>query len=538
MLTTDINELTADARALLERLGLPDSLPNGFGLLRFAETHLSLLLIGEHFTWKLKKAIRLEFVDHGCIHRRWDSAVTEIELNRRLAPELYIGLLPFRAADNRPGEVIPHPSRRLPEDLVEAAVVMKTIPQENLLSEIISHGRVDTALHIRPLAALLRQFHFGLPPLSENEVTSLIQSFLHAWKANFEALLAVDALNGTAIQELQVHMSSEWPAVRKELERRARDGLFVDGHGDLRTEHVAYLGHVPAVIDCLEFSRPLRANDILADIAFLKMDLELCGRSDLWSDFAGEYRSGWNGWNDSILRYFAMYRALVRCKVEVLSALQRPDPEQHLGPAARYINLASRYRYGIEGPLLIAVAGLMGTGKSSLAASLSRRLAAPHLESDRIRQELFPEREALNTRFGAGKYSLAARQQVYDRMLLEATRNLERHEIVVVDSSFASREIRGRFRDAAFRAGARIVWIHCQLEEPELKRRLQQRLNQRSFSEGRVELLEEQRRTFEAFTAEELQCCLPADTTAAPEDLSHQLLTGLSKNERLRGTLK
>ncbi|HEX9260005.1 MAG TPA: AAA family ATPase, partial [Acidimicrobiales bacterium] len=255
------------------------------------------------------------------------------------------------------------------------------------------------------------------------------------------------------------------------LEGRVAHGHIVDGHGDLLTDDIFCLSDGPRILDCLEFDPRLRAGDVLLDLAFLAMDLEHLGRPDLavalvdtYCELSAEHHPR------SLAHHYIAYRALVRAKVSCLRALQAA---QSTAPAAAFLDLCARHLHA-GAVRLVLVGGLPGTGKTTLAGELGKRLGWVVLRSDEVRKEL-AGLDALTPSaapYQEGLYTPAMTARTYSTMLERAEVALGLGESVVLDASWGDASDRDAARTVASRASAELVEVVCELDEATAARRI------------------------------------------------------------------
>ena len=313
------------------------------------------------------------------------------------------------------------------------------------------------------------------------------------------------------------------------FDARVRAGRVIDGHGDLRPEHV-YLSSPPAIIDCIEFNAEFRQVDVLDELSFLETECALFEAKEIGlaireqcSELLGDETPM------ELSAFYQSYRACVRAKVAVLRGRQLPAAkrEEQLFLAQKYLGLADPFDAMLGPPLLIVVCGLSGTGKSTIARALGDRLAIGTLETDAVRQELVNEGR-LAADSGSAKYSAEKRQQVYDEMLAAADELLAEHGSAILDGTFLSRKQREQVAELAERRGARWLIVHCRCPVEIAAARIAARLEQGgSFSEARPELVEEQ-----MFAEEPDDRGWPAiecDTTRSTSGVVQEIIEHLAK---------
>jgi predicted kinase len=277
------------------------------------------------------------------------------------------------------------------------------------------------------------------------------------------------------------------------FDRRVDEGRVIEGHGDLRPEHV-YFAPEPIVIDCLAFSRELRTLDEADEIAFLAMELRRLGSVALAEGLVAAF--GQHAADDpprGLWAFYQAYRACVRAKVAVLRAAQLDEPLRgaERSAARAYLELADSVAESLARPMCIVVRGLSGTGKSTLAAALSRKLGIVHLQTDRIRKQLFPG--AAPTKYGQGCYTTAARSMVYDAMRAQACERLSQRQSVILDGTFLSAASRAAVAEVATRRHAVTALLACHCSVEVAAERLAKRVaNGFSESDARMETLRRQ----------------------------------------------
>lgn len=485
------------------------------------ETHLSWVLLTDQFVYKWKKPIILPFVDFSTLENRLAAAASELELNRRLAAEIYLGLGAIDTSSGRAswGRLSVRSAADWPlaaGNNSEPVLVMKRIPQEAFLSSQLAAGKVNKAILLE-LARVLADFHKSNRTTGDNSSPLVEIAKLNALD-NFSALQWPETMSllgdeariplGRALHWTE----EEFNRIRHLLLERTgilegAQGCLVDGHGDLRLEHVAILpANKPRlkIIDCVEFSDDLRRIDQAADLAFLAMDLEFNRRADLaeilessYSSFAGDESLG------EVMPWFKAYRAMVRAKVHTLRAGQYSQAgdfasaREQINFAKRYIALACRGSFGIKRFPLIVVCGLSGSGKSTVAEELGCFFDALVLNSDLIRKEKF-KGQTTESAYGEGLYSNENRRAIYDQIFDRAGTYLQQGNPVILDATFQNRSLRKRAYSIAQSAMVPCVLIECLLNRDEAIDRLRRRQQKgESISDAGPEVYEEQLKAWE-----------------------------------------
>jgi aminoglycoside phosphotransferase family enzyme/predicted kinase len=425
------------------------------------ETHIGVVVLLGDRAVKLKKPLRTDFLDFSTRERRERACHREVELNRRLAPDAYLGVADVHGPD---GAVCEH------------LVVMARMPDDRRLSTIAADGR-SGADEVRQVARAVAAFHARAETSGRIAAAGERDAVRERWVGVLDGLRSVAerVLDPDTVSEI-ADGAMRFLAGREALfAGRIDAGRVVDGHGDLLAEDIFCLPDGPQILDCLEFDDRLRWVDGLDDAAFLAMDLEYHDRPDLAAEFLDRYVEFAADPAPACLRHhYIAYRAAVRARVACMRAEQVAGPGDAGGDveggaaqrareeARRYAQIALRSleRAAVR---LVLVGGLPGTGKSTVAGRLAEQVEMTVLSSDRIRKELTgldpstPGAEAYCT----GRYVPEMTERVYAELLDRAGALLAHGESVVLDASWTSAEHRRRAATLAERSHAGIVPIRC-----------------------------------------------------------------------------
>ena len=412
-----------------------------------AETHSAVVVFLGDRAFKLKKPVDLGFLDFTTSEARAAVCHQEVELNRRLAPDVYEGVAEVVGPD---GTVWDH------------LVVMRRMPEDRRLSTLVRAGApVDGALW--QVAGAVAALHARSQPSPAAEVAAGVEATRARWAANTTALVELDgALFADGTVGLVHGLACRYLDGRGPLfASRVAGGRAVDGHGDLLADDIFFLPDGPRILDCIEFDEALRLGDGLADVAFLAMDLERLGRADLGSTFLQAYaEQRGDAWPVSLAHHQIAYRAQVRAKVAALRARQgQPDA----GAEARALLDLALDHLQAGRVRLVVIGGLPATGKTTVARHLADRFGWVLLRTDEVRKELagFPAGARADAPVDAGLYEPGARARAYETVLERAATALGMGESVVLDASWSDGAWRRRARELADQAAADLLELRC-----------------------------------------------------------------------------
>ena len=501
-------------RTFLDDLESPDAYPapRPSGVTRVT-THISWVFLTDRDVWKLKRPVDYGFVDYSTLDRRRRCCEDEVRLNRRLAPDVYLGVVPVRSNPRGHGFG--------PDGtIVDYAVHMRRLPEDRSADAMLRRGAL-TPEHLERLAARLARFFAAAAPAPDAGAIEAIRANVTENFAQVDAFVGRFVARETfdAVRHWQLGVLEREPA---RFVARVAHGRIRDGHGDLRLEHVYFeRDDEPIAIDCVEFNDRLRHGDAASDVAFLAMELTARSRADLaeglLAAFAGEADD-----HDlyAVVDFYASYRAWVRGKVAALLAV---DPSTPAEKAARKADEA-RALFGLartyadvraEASTVIAVGGVIGSGKSTLAERLSRATGIPVVSSDRVRKSLAGI--GATERAPASAYSAEYSARTFDEVFRRAAVVVASGRGVILDATFRERALRLRARDLARSHGRRFLFAETVSDDATLRERLRRRAAGPSVSDAGESLLERVRAEFEPVTELAAGEHVRVDTTGPPD---------------------
>jgi uncharacterized protein len=466
--------------------------------LAMQDTHISWIILAGQHAYKLKKPVDLGFVDFSSRQRREQDCAQEVRLNRRLCPDVYLGVVNVVAHDGSfriGGTGRP----------IEPAVHMRRLPQTGMLPNLLARRRVDARL-LRRIARRLARFHATAPTGPGIDEFGDIRAVRKNWDENFQQteVFVGQTLPRERRDHIREFVHRFLPDQAGLLRRRVATGRVRDGHGDLHAASICIEGRRIHLFDCIEFAARFRCGDVAAEVAFLAMDLDHHSRADLSDAFIGTYgKSSGDAELCELLDFYRCYRAYVRGKVLSLRlaepGLTSRESAQIADEASAYFDLAWAYAGGLTGSTLVMVMGPPASGKTSLAVGLAGRLGLVHLSSDVVRKELAgraPDATGGDA-FGEGIYVPAMTRRTYASLSRRAAYWLRGGHSVVLDATYGRPEQRAAVRQLARRMGAGFVALFCRASDDVLRRRLAAREHESAgVSDARLELWPELRAAF------------------------------------------
>jgi aminoglycoside phosphotransferase family enzyme/predicted kinase len=441
------------------------------GEIEMIQTHISVVLLGRRHVIKLKKPVDFGFLDYTTLDKRLCACEAEVTLNRRLCADTYLGVQTVMEIDGQPR--LSGAGR-----IIDYGVRMKRLPAERMLDRMVKDNTVTESVVDR-VADKLARFHRAAKRDASVDVYGSPEVIRQNWEENFTQ--TAPFVNRTITPEAFASVRRwvfEWLARNDDLlKARVRGGKVCDGHGDLRAESICVTNGI-CFFDCIEFNERFRCGDVASEVAFLAMDLDARGRPDLGYYFCERYETiSADRQLLKLLPFYRCYRAFVRGKVLSFRLEEPGFSEAELQSAqtrARsYFDLAARYAARLREPTMIVVAGLSGTGKTSVARAVAGELGLRVVSADAARKMIFGDTRGFE--YGKGAYSEDANRLTYRKMLEEGCEALKEGGGVVLDATFRRTADRMAAREMAESSGARWRLIECRLSPDLIRARLDQR---------------------------------------------------------------
>ena len=525
MVSESLVEAYATAEQRLRQLQRsPEAFGHPTGTVEWIETHISWLLLAGDFVYKFKKPLKLDFLDFSTPALRRGACEEELRINRRTAPALYLGLVALTGTAH---SLQLQPAEAAPAD-AEPAVRMRRFAQEALLSHLLEQQRLLPS-HIDALAQQVAQFHASAAVATAEQGWGTAQAVVAPVQdclAALQPLLAQWVPDmGPALRRLAQWCAAQGTALGPVFAQRLQSGRVRECHGDLHLANLVLIDGQPQLFDAIEFNPALRWIDCVADIAFLAMDLEARGRTDLawsflnaWLEHTGDYAGL------QVLQYYRVYRALVRARV---AGLRLAQVEGEVGGAGvgdkraaslrevrRYLALALRFTEPRTVELWLAH-GFSGAGKSTQSQALIAERGVVRVRADVERKRLFglaPQASSAAVR--GGIYTAAASQRTHEALAQAARWALGAGHTVLVDATFLNPAMRQRFMALATQAQVPCRILSFEAPLAVLRERVRSRqLAGGDASEASVQVLESQWAAAQPLSPAEEALTVHVDTT-------------------------
>ena len=494
---------------LCENLKNPSFYGNDVKSVELLQTHISFIILTGKYAYKIKKPVNFGFLDFSTLEKRKYFCEEEMRLNKRLCPEIYLDVIPITQKDDEIELDGNGP-------IVEYTLKMREFTQEKIMTNLLKKGSIDV-ISIENICNILINFynsgkqsveinHFG----DVNSVELNIDENFEQTKSYIDISIKQDIYNFIR------KTSKDFLKKKKNIfEKRVKDGYIKDCHGDLHSGNIVITDKI-YIFDCIEFNKRFRFCDVASDLSFLAMDLDYLNYPFLSSyliDYYVEKSKDIEIFN--VLNFYKSYRAYVRGKVNSFrlddSTIFENEKSAIIKISKKYFDLA--YYYSLlfsldlfnNKPVVFMITGLTGTGKSTLALKLAVDYHAQNINTDIIRKELagINKYERHHDKIDTGLYAPDKIDFTYDKVIEKAKFYLKQDKNVVLDATFQKKKYRDLVREIASKCNAYIVTIKCNCPDEIVKKWLSERLKKKSVSDGRWEIYQNQKNTFEPFTDKE-----------------------------------
>ena len=512
---------------LVEALHDPQSYEHPVASVHMMETHTAWVLLTGLYAYKIKKPVNFGFLDFSTLEKRRHWCEEEVRLNRRFAPDIYLGVTQIRGTLEQPhtGGIGP---------VLEYAVHMRQFPDKQLLSELAEGKRLGVS-HIDQLIEQIATFHQATDQAAPDSDYGRPDQ-IHRWVSeNFRCILPhlhTDKERGQ-LERIRQWTNAQRQQLDRHFVRRKHDGFIRECHGDLHLRNLTIIDGDVTPFDCIEFNAELRWIDVISEVAFLIMDLDERGYPHFGHRFLNGYLQLTGDYEGLILLpYYLVYRALVRAKVAILRRQQvSPQSQDYMESTAEYRHYMQFALQHMDKapPVLFITHGFSGSGKSTLARELSQTGGIIQIRSDIERKRLSGLNVSERGEFEAdtGLYSSQRTEETYQRLAELATCVIEAGFSVVLDATFLKEKSRDLMRQLADSLQVRFLILHCNASNAMLEQRIhvRQEVGQ-DPSDATLKVLNAQREKAQPLRTDERNLTLTVDTSQ--KDYIKTLLSNLA----------
>ncbi len=495
---------------LFDQLKNPKFYGPSVNSVQLLQTHISYVALTGTYAYKIKKPVNFGFLDFSTLDKRKYYCEEELRLNKRLCPEMYLEVLPITKKDNTlelDGE----------GTIVEYAVQMKEFPQEAIMTNMLLENRVSEET-IDHLCTILVDFYRSQEPSEEVKQYGTLSAVKQNLDENFDQTRPMIDITVPKQTFFSIkHAVSKFFEQKKDVfDHRMKEGRIYECHGDLHSGNIAITEKTIHIFDCIEFNDRFRFCDVASDIGFLAMDLDFLNYPYLSSYFIQKYVQRSNDADIySVLNFYKSYRAFVRGKVhgfQINDPHIEPEKKQNLqNNAKKYFQLSEYYAQLFsldleeQQPLVFLVCGLSGTGKSTVAQKIAVDYHAEMINTDIVRKEIagIDTYERHHDQFNTGLYDPRKIDDTYDQVMQRASACLKKGRNVVLDATFQKKKYREMAQHIARKHHATMVIVQCICPDTVVKKRLEDRVQKKSVSDGRWEIYLLQKTTFEPLSSDE-----------------------------------
>lgn len=510
--------------ALIEALLNVDAYPHETAFIQLIETHISWVLLTGQWAYKIKKPVNFGFLDFSTLEKRLFYCQEEVRLNQRLAKAWYLGVVPITGS-------LGHLQMDGVGKAVEYAVKMRQFPTAKTLRDSVEIGQLGTN-EIDQLVSIVSDFHGIIEKTSERSPYGDSHDIWNWFAENFYRItpLLDNKFQLRQLEAIEAWSRTEWLNKSLLMQQRKQQGYVRECHGDLHLGNITLINGKVVLFDCIEFNPMLRWIDVISEVAFLVMDLLHLGHDGYAYLFLNRYLQQTGDYHGlALLRYYLVYRALVRAKVALLRKAQNPGAAvcgQIRSEYTVFVNLAEGFTQPHRASLIITH-GFSGSGKSTYASQLAEQIEAIQIRSDSERKRLFgySAQAATGSGIESGIYTQEAGEKTYNHLAGLAKVVLEAGYSAIVDGAFLKAEQRELFRHLANECKVKFTILDFQAAEETLCERIKQRQN--DVSEATVDILFRQRQSAQPLSSAEQAHVITVNTES--DNTLETVLTQLEK---------
>lgn len=529
---------------MLRFLKDPESYKHAPQSVEHIQTHISHVFIADPFVYKFKKPVNFEFLDFSTLDKRKHYCYREVELNRRLCDDIYLGVIPVRQ-ENDTFDIEGTGSG----DILEYAVKMKKLNERYFLHSLIERGELNNG-HLNRIVDKLGSFYNEQDTGTEIEQWGNIEKIKYNTDENFrqtESFIG-DTIDKESYRAIQKYTEEYYQRFNFLFDRRIENDCIVDGHGDLHLEHIHLAPETVRIYDCIEFNDRFRYGDTAADLAFLAMDLDFnrCWKEERY--FMEQMADKLND-RDLLLHvdFYKCYRAYVKGKVKSLQSFEEEvgdaGRQKAINRAREYFDLSLRYASLGTQPKVLVVMGGIATGKSTIASKLSDKLNIDSYSSDRIRKSLMgvPLKERTDASKRDQMYTRKMSIKIYSKLLEQAEKYADKRECIILDATYGQLNYRQQLVRKMEAMKADFYFIELLASEETVKQRLKSREDSEEvISDARLDDFDEISSYYQSPEEIKTENLIRIDTsTSIDESLSELYYKLIERNiDKVEDTLK
>ncbi len=499
-----------DQKNFLKEIQNPETYGKDVEKVKLIQTHISFVVLTGNYAYKIKKPVDFGFLDFSTLEKRKYFCNQEIKLNKRLCPEIYLEVVSITKKDdgleiNGSGEV------------VDYAVKMKEFSQNKIMTNLLNESEISEDT-IDKIVDDLVNFYKKEESTDEIKKFGKIKTIKQNTDENFKQTESViDVTIDKEKFDFIKNITNEFLGEEKHIfEKRINTNYIKDCHGDLHTGNIVIKNDKICIFDCIEFNKRFRYSDVASDICFLAMDLDFQGHPYLGSYLIKKYvEKSKDTEIYEVLNFYKSYRAYVRGKVTGFklsdSNIDKKEKKDIIKIAKKYFDLAYYYTCLVsnqikkEKPILFITSGLTGTGKTTVANKISVDYNARKISTDEVRKEMrgIDKYETHHEPYNTGMYSPEKMRETYEHVIKKGKKYLSKNRNVVLDATFKSKDLRKKARRIAEEETSNFLILNTVLPEEIVKNYLKKRVEKKSISDGRWEIYEKQKESFDKLISDE-----------------------------------
>jgi len=499
---------------LITALQQPQVYDHPVAQIQLLETHISWIILTGSYAYKIKKPVDLGFLDFSSLEHRKHYCQQELQLNRRLAPELYLDVIRLTGTPEQP-------SINGTGETFEYAVKMRQFNPKQQLDILLQQDKLSRN-HVDQLADTVASFHQQIDTATQDSPFGTPEAVWQPMQENFDQIepRLEDGTELINLKYLQQWSKQRFEQLKQVITIRKQNGFIRNCHGDMHLANITLIDDKVTIFDCIEFNDNFRWIDVISEIAFTTMDLIDRQRPDLAARLLDRYLQRTGDYAGlALLQFYQVYRALVRAKVAIIRHSQpdltKTEQQQSLQQYEDYSQLAETFTQPNHTTLYIAH-GVSGSGKTTLSQPLLEHFGMVRLRSDIERKRLFglTAEAKSHSSTDQGIYTQSASLQTYQQLIQLSRHTLQAGYSSIVDATFLKREQRQLFHDLAQELGVPFVILHFHADKALLRQWIAERqAANKDASEATIGVLDHQLKTEQPLTEDEADQIISIDSS-------------------------